>query len=200
MTYLYDTLWQPSHGTPEGDSHGEPAHEVAEHVADAAHASGGLPQLDIATWPGQLFWLAVTFGLLFFVLWRSVLPRIGMAIENRRDRIADDLDAAASLKQQSEDSAAEYERLLTEARSKAHAMAMSNRESVEAETAAEAAQADEEIAKRQSAAETRISDMREKALGKVHDIAVDTTQAIFTELTGTQADAKALKAAVDAGR
>jgi len=201
MTHLFGSLWLATLvEPPQGDSHAEPGHEVAEHAADAAHASGGLPQLDIATWPGQLFWLAVTFSLLFFVLWRSVLPRIGMAIESRRDKIADDLDAAASLKQQSEDSAAEYERLLTEARSKAHNLAMSNRESVDAEVAAEAAQADEEIAKQQSAAEARISDMREKALTKVRDIAVETTQSIFTELTGTKADAKAIDAAVDADR
>jgi F-type H+-transporting ATPase subunit b len=198
MINLFDSAWtfiqEESHGT----SHDEPAHDVAEHAADAAHASSGLPQLDMATWPGQLFWLAVTFTVLFIFLWRVILPKIGTAIENRRDRIADDLDAAATLKLQSDESATEYERLLTEARSKAHAMAMDNRAAVESEVAAEAADADEEIAKRQETAEKRISEMRTVALANVRDIAIDTTQAIVSELTGTKADAKAVAAAVDA--
>jgi F-type H+-transporting ATPase subunit b len=198
MINLFDSAWtfiqEESHGT----SHDEPVHGVAEHAAEAAHASGGLPQLDMATWPGQLFWLAVTFTVLFIFLWRMILPKIGMAIENRRDRIADDLDAAATLKLQSDESAAEYERLLTEARSKAHAMAMDNRTAVETEAAAEAADADEEIAKRQEAAEKRISEMRTAALANVRDIAIETTEAIVSELTGTKADSKAVAAAVDA--
>jgi F-type H+-transporting ATPase subunit b len=195
MINLFDTAALVSAEAPHGATPTDVAHAAAE-----AHASGGLPQLDMSTWPGQLFWLAVTFSVLFLMLWRVILPRIGMAIEDRRDRIADDLDMASSLKEKAEASAAEYERLLAEARSKAHAMAMKNRDRVDQDVADEAAQADEEIAKRQVVAEQRISEMREKALSEVRNVAIETTQAIITELTGTQADTKALAAAVDADR
>jgi F-type H+-transporting ATPase subunit b len=195
MINLFDTAWLVSQETPHGATPADAAHAAAE-----THASGGLPQLDMSTWPGQLFWLAVTFSVLFLMLWRVILPRIGMAIEDRRDRIADDLDMASSLKDKAEASAAEYERLLAEARSKAHAMAMKNRDRVDQDVANEAAQADEEIAKRQVVAEQRISEMREKALSEVRNVAIETTEAIITELTGTKADTKALAAAVDADR
>ena len=134
------------------------------------------------------------------MMWKVVLPRIRNAIEERRDRIADDLDAAADFKQKADESAAEYERLLSDARTKAHAMAQGNRIEVDKAMAAEAAQADLEIAKRQDAAEQRIADMRTKALTKVETIAVDATRAIILQLTGAELDEKSIEAAVSDGR
>ncbi|WP_417477598.1 F0F1 ATP synthase subunit B' [Maricaulis sp.] len=199
MINFSESTWLVGQAQPHGEAATDPAHAAVEHAAEA-HASGGLPQLDVSTWPGQLFWLAVTFTLLYVMMWKVVLPRIRNAIEERRDRIADDLDAAADLKQKADDSAAEYERLLLEARAKAHALALGNRVEVDKAMAAEAAQADLEIAKRQDAAETRIADMRTKALANVETIAVDATRAIIVQLTGTELDDKSIQSAVSDGR
>ncbi|SDM23305.1 F0F1 ATP synthase subunit B family protein [Maricaulis salignorans] len=199
MINFSESTWLVGQAQPHGEASSDPAHAVVEHAAEA-HASGGLPQLDVSTWPGQLFWLAVTFTLLYLMMWKVVLPRIRNAIEERRDRIADDLDAAADLKQKADDSSAEYERLLSDARAKAHALALGNRAEVDKAMAAEAAQADLEIAKRQDAAETRIADMRTKALANVETIAVDATRAIIVQLTGTELDDKSIQSAVSDGR
>ncbi|WP_339743134.1 F0F1 ATP synthase subunit B' [uncultured Maricaulis sp.] len=199
MINFSESTWLIGQAQPHGEAAADQAHAVVEHAAET-HASSGLPQLDVSTWPGQLFWLAVTFTVLFMMMWKVVLPRIRNAIEERRDRIADDLDTAADLRQKAADSATEYERLLSEARAKAHGLVLANRAAVDQEMAAEADLADLEIAKRQEAAEERIADMRTKALAKVNSIAVDATRAIITSLTGAELDDKSIESAVSDGR
>ena len=79
-------------------------------AAETAHggeaASASLPQLDPTWWPSQLFWLALTFGVLYWLMAGKFLPTLGGAIEERRDRIADDLDQAAEFRRQAEDAEA----------------------------------------------------------------------------------------------
>ena len=199
MINFSESTWLTGQAQPHGEALADQAHAAVEHAAET-HASSGLPQLDVSTWPGQLFWLAVTFTALFMMLWKIVLPRIRNAIEERRDRIADDLDTAAGLRQKAADSAAEYERLLSDARTKAHGLALGNRAEVEKAMAAEAANADLEIAKRQDAAEQRIADMRTKALAEVSSIAVEATRAIIVQLTGAELDDTSIQSAVSDGR
>ncbi|MGK0266201.1 MAG: F-type H+-transporting ATPase subunit b [Maricaulis sp.] len=199
MINFSESTWLIGLAPPHGEAVADQAHAAVEHAAET-HASGGLPQLDVSTWPGQLFWLAVTFTVLFMMMWKVVLPRIRNAIEERRDRIADDLDTAAGFKQKADDSAAEYERLLLEARAKAHSLALGNRIEVDKAMAAEAELADREIAKRQDAAEERIAQMRTKALAEVNSIAVEATRAMILRLTGAELDDTSIEAAVADGR
>ena len=82
-----------------------------------------MPQFDPDTFAPQLIWLAITFIGLYFVMARMALPRIGNAIEHRRDRIANDLDQAQALKEATDRAIASYEERLAEARSRAHSLA-----------------------------------------------------------------------------
>src|SRR3569623_2748389 len=90
---------------------------VAAAAANEAAQSGGLPQLNPHHFTPQLFWLALTFIALLFVMSRIALPRVGEVIEERRDRIRRDLDAAARLKDETDKALAEYEKALADARS-----------------------------------------------------------------------------------
>ena len=80
-----------------------------------------MPQFDPNTFSPQLFWLLVTFAVLFVAMWRHVLPRISGILEARQQRIGNDLEKAAALKVETEQVAAEYEKALAEARDKAAA-------------------------------------------------------------------------------
>ena len=109
---------------------------AAETAADAhGEAAAGLPQLDPTWWPSQLFWLVVTFGVLYWLMAGKFLPAIGAAIEERRDRIADDLDQAAEFRKQAEDAEKAYEQALADAKAKAQAIAADTRAEVDAEIA-----------------------------------------------------------------
>ncbi|MEG9884758.1 MAG: F0F1 ATP synthase subunit B', partial [Hyphomicrobiales bacterium] len=75
-----------------------------------------MPQLEISTYVPQLVWLAITFCLLYLVMARIALPRLGGIIERRRDRIATYLDEAETLRQNAEESHQSRRSLLSQSR------------------------------------------------------------------------------------
>src|ERR1700730_2379899 len=105
---------------------------AAEPLNSATEATprGGLPQMHTETFPGQIFWLVVTFGLLFLVLWRITLPMIERGAGERRNRIEGDLGTAEKLRQQASEALAGYEAALASARSRAHQILDENRKAM----------------------------------------------------------------------
>ena len=151
-------------------------------AAGEAAEGGSLPQMDVSTFPSQIFWLAVTFGALYIVMSRMVLPRLGAAIEERRDRIADDLDRAAESKRMAEEAEAAYNRALADARARSQAIAAETREEVNAEISALQKSAEESLSARAAEAEAKIAAMKGAAAAKVREAAADTTRAIVETL------------------
>ena len=166
--------------------------------AHDAASEGGLPQLDFTTWPGQIFWLAVAFIVLYLALSRSILPKIGGVIEDRRDKIADDLDEANRLQRQAEEAQERHEKALADARAKAHAIASETRDAIGGELAAETAVAEAEFAKNAEAAEARIREATDAALANVREVAGDAAGALVEKLTGAAPSASAVASALDA--
>ena len=146
--------------------------------------SGGLPQLNPADFAPQLIWLAITFVVLYFILARVALPRIGEVIEERRDRVQRDLDAAERFKKDTDAALAAYERALSEARSKASSMAKDMRDKLAAETDKERGSVEGLLAARLADAETRIAATKTKALSSVNEIAAETASAVVSKLLG----------------
>jgi F-type H+-transporting ATPase subunit b len=162
-----------------------PAFIVAA-AAAATHGgkSGGLPQLNPADFAPQLIWLAITFVVLYFILARVALPRIGEVIEERRDRVQRDLDAAERFKKDTDAALAAYERALSEARSKASSMAKDMRAKLTAETDKERGSVEGQLAAKLADAETRIAATKTKALSSVNEIAAETASAVVSKLLG----------------
>lgn len=158
-----------------------------------------MPQLDPATFSPQLIWLAITFLGLYWMMARVVLPKIGGAIEQRRDRIAGDLDQAQLLKEETDRAIAAYEARLAEARANAHKIAQATRERLAAEVEAERARIDAEVAEKVATAEQRIEAMKAKALAEVEKVAVDVAGDIVARLIGGKVSkARAAKAVEEA--
>ncbi len=155
---------------------------AAAETAHGAEASGGLPQLDMSTWPSQLFWLAVTFGILYWLMAGRFLPAIGGAIEERRDRIADDLDTASEFRGEAEAAETAYNQALADAKAKAQAIAADTRAEVDAEIAEMQAETDAKLQAQVQAAEARINEMKREAAVKVDEAAADTTRSIVERL------------------
>ena len=174
------------------------ADQLTEGVAVEDHGSGGLPQLEAADWAPQLVWLLISFALLYVMMSRVALPKIGEVIEARRDKIADDLDRAAELKKDAEEALKAYEQSLAEARTKAHGIATDTRDKVKAETDQLKADNDAVLAKQMENAEARINETKQAALANVRNIATDTAQVIVEKLIGKSVESSAVAAAVDA--
>ena len=165
-----------------------------ESHADAA--SGGLPQLDFSSWAGQIFWLIVIFALLYFVLAKFILPKLGNGLAERNEHIADDLDAASRFQKEAEEAEKAYTHALADARAKAHNVAETTRKSVDAEVATELEAAEAEASRQTEAAEARIKDMRNKAMSNIDEIAENTANEIFTNFLGSSTTPAKLKAAL----
>ena len=114
------------------------------HGAAVASSSSGpkLPQLDLATYSSQVFWLIISFVVLYFLVAKLAMPRIAEVLEERQERIEDDLDKAETLKKEAYQVRIEYEKALSAAREKAqeatrHAQEEIAKRSAEAESAAQ---------------------------------------------------------------
>lgn len=166
--------------------------------ADEA-AKGGFPPFESWHYPSQLFWLALSFAVLYLALSRNILPKLSANIERRNDQIANDLDEAARLN----DKAQEAEQALELALAKAKTNARKTIEEAQAEVAAEIAdetrRVDAQIDEQLEAADARIAELREKAMANVQSVADTATEAILAKLNvsaGTADRAKAVKAAL----
>jgi F-type H+-transporting ATPase subunit b len=154
------------------------------------------PPLDPTGVVPQLFWLALTFGLLYLLLKRFALPRVGEVIEERRERIDRDLAKAEALKADTEQALASYERALSEARARASGLAKDVHAKLTAEVDAERAKIDAELAAQVAAAETRIGQTRAKAMAGVGEIASETAGAIVAKLIGREVSQDEVKRAL----
>ena len=145
-----------------------------------------MPQLDATTWPPQLFWLAVTFLVLYFIISKVVIPRTGGVIEGRKNQIDSDLNAAQRFKADTDKAVADYEKALAEARSKAHAIAQETRDKLSAEVDQERGRLDGQLAAKIAEAEKSIQATRTRALASVTELATDIAADIVAQLTGTK--------------
>jgi len=184
------------------ESHGADGHSEAELREELGHEEPGahdapFPPFDPEFFMPQLVWLVLTFGLLYVLMSRIALPRVAGVIENRRERIAGDLDKAADLKEQTDEAIADYETALAEARSAAQDIATETRESMKAETDEMRAETDAKLDAEIAAAEQRIAGTKDKALSNVRDVAAETAGVIVQHLTGDAADPQLITTAVD---
>ena len=161
-----------------------------------AEAHGAFPPFDPATFPSQLLWLAITFGLFYLFLKRVVVPRVGGIIDVRNDRITQDLDHAARLKGEADAAVAAYEQELTEAKARANAIGQQAGDAAKAEAEAARKKVEAELDKKLGAAEARISSIKANAMKEVGSIAEDTASAIVEALVGGKASKAEIAAAV----
>jgi F-type H+-transporting ATPase subunit b len=152
---------------------------------EGAHPKA-FPPLDATTFVPQLFWLALTFGLLYVLLKRFALPRVGEILDERQARIQRDLDKAEALKVETQQALAGYEQSLSDARGRAQGIASDVRNKLMQEVDGERAKIDAEIARQAADAEARIDGSKQKALSNVNDIATDTASAIVAKLLGKE--------------
>lgn len=160
----------------------EPVTAGTEVPHDAGHPKV-FPPLDPNNVSPQLIWLVLTFVVLYALLSRVVLPRIGEVIEERRDRIRRDLAAAERLKGETEKALQTYEKALSDARGNAAAIARQTRDSLNAEVDKERKAVEDQLAKKLADAEAGIGATKAKALASVKDIAGETAAAIVGTLS-----------------
>jgi F-type H+-transporting ATPase subunit b len=174
---------------------------LATAAATAAAAApdaggGGLPQFDVAKWPGQMVWMLIIFGVMLFLFSKVFVPRVGGTISEREDRIAGDIGDARRLKAQADEQAAEAAAEMAQARAAAQKLAVDAKAKAMADSAAKEALEEARLAETFAKAEGRITEARDQAMSHVREIASDTAQAIVARLTGREASSDEVEAAL----
>lgn len=157
-----------------------------------------MPQLDFSTYLPQIFWLLVTFGVLYIAMAKIALPRIGEVIEERRDRIAADLDNAERLRGETDEAIAAYEKALGDARAEAHVIAQTTRDKLSAKADVKRKNVEAKLAKKMEEAEAKIATMTDNAMAEVGAISTATAASLVNALLGEKADEKKISKAVKA--
>jgi len=175
---------------------------MAEPTAHTEHPAGhgAFPPFQAEHFPSQLVWLTISFVLLYVLMSRIALPRIGAIMAERSKLIGDDLAAAERLKEQSNAAHAAYEKSLADARSRAQSIASSTREKQAREAEAAQKRLEAQLHERLAAAEQSITATRTAAMGNVWTIAADTASAIVERLIGKAPADHEIAAALDAGK
>ena len=170
---------------------------ATETVEHGAEASAGMPQLDFSTFPNQIFWLVLTLVVIYLVLSRIALPRIGAVLAERSGTITNDIAAAEELKQKAVEAEAAYQQALADARAQAGAIVADAKAEIQSDLDVEIKKADAQIAAKAAESEKAIAEIRDGAVKSVTQVAKDTAKELVAAMGGT-ADAKTITAAVAA--
>jgi F-type H+-transporting ATPase subunit b len=170
------------------------AEPTAHTETPAGHSA--FPPFQSEHFPSQLAWLAVTFVLLYVLMAKLALPRIGSIFAERSRVIGDDLKAAEGLKQRSDTAHAAYEKSLADARARAQGIANATREQQAKDAEATQKRLEAQLQERLAAAERSIAGTRSAAMGNVRSIAADTAAAIVERLIGQTPAAHEVAAAL----
>lgn len=156
-----------------------------------------MPQFDPSSFASQLFWLVVTFVVLYIVVSRFAIPRIGEVLEQRQKMIDDDLDRAQQFKAETDEAIKTYEKALAGARAQAHDIMRQAQEEISKAAEARNREVGTKLAAQIKDGEARIGKARDEALASVKDIAATAAAATAEKLVGLTPDQSAVDAAID---
>ena len=159
----------------------------------------GMPQLDISTFPSQLFWLAVFFVLFYSFMRLVAMPRLHQILEARESRIADDLGHATSDSETAHRLKNELEVQLGKARDQARALIADANDKIRSEASARDAALSTELTGRIERAEAAINAARAQAMSSIEDIATGMVQQILPRIANITTDEGDARRAVAAG-
>ena len=162
-----------------------------------AAESGGMPQLNPEFWISQIFWLTLTFGILYFVLSKMILPKISANLELRKSQIQENIEAADKQRNESEKKLKEYDEIILKTKIDANNIFKNARDKaikdINLKREALDNQIDEEIKK----AEKEINNLKKDAPEKINKIAIETSSIILKKVIGAEVNNSSISAIVN---
>ena len=161
-----------------------------------AAESGGMPQLNPEFWISQIFWLTLTFGTLYIVLSKMILPKISANLELRKSQIQENIEAAEKQRESSEAKLKEYDDIISKSKLEANNIFKEARENVLKEINAKKETLDKQIDEEIKKVEQEINLLRKGASEKINKIAIETTSELLVKLIGTEVNNSSISAIV----
>ena len=162
-----------------------------------AAESGGMPQLNPEFWISQIFWLTLTFGILYVVLSKLILPKISANLELRKSQIQENIEAAEKQRESSEAKLKEYDDIISKSKLEANKIFKEARENVIKEINVKKETLDKQIDEEVKKVEQEINLLKKGASEKINKIAIETTSELLVKLIGTEVNNSSISAIVD---
>ena len=159
--------------------------------------SEGMPQLNPEFWVSQIFWLILTFGFLFIILSKFILPKISNNLELRKSQILENIETAEKQKMESENKIREYETLINNSKNEARNYFNDARKKIIQDIDKKWEKIEEEINVEIRNAEKEIVELKKGAPEKINKIATETSAQLIKQLIGEEINNSSISAIVE---
>ncbi len=159
--------------------------------------SGGMPQLDPEFWISQIFWLTITFGILYVILSKLILPKISANLELRKSQIQENVEAAEKQRKNSESKLKEYDDIIQRSKLKAKDIFKDAKEKVIKDINSKKEVLDKQIDEEIKKAEQEIKILKKGAPEKINKIAIETSAELIKRLIGAEVNSSSISAIVN---
>jgi len=159
--------------------------------------SGGMPQLNPEFWVSQIFWLVLTFGLLYIILSKLILPKISNNLESRKSQILENIETAEKQREESEKKVKEFEKIILESKIEAKNYFNEARQKILEDITIKKNSLDKDIDDEISAAEQEIKNLKTASSEKIKNIAIETSSELIKQLIGEEANNSSISAIVE---
>ena len=166
-------------------------------VETFAAESGGMPQLNPKFWISQIFWLTVTFGFLYVVLSKLILPKISANLETRKSQILENIEMAEEQRKKSEEKIKEYDKIIQDSKIKAKNYYKQAREKILKDINRKKESLDKDLNEEINKAELEIKDLKNKSPEKITKIAIETSNDLIKQLIGVEVNNSSISAIVE---
>ena len=162
-----------------------------------AAESVGMPQLNPEFWISQIFWLTLTFGILYVVLSKLILPKISSNLELRKSQIQENIEAAEKQRESSESKLKEYDDVIQKSKLEAKNIFKDAREKALKDINSKKEILDKQVDEEISNAEKEIEALKKGASEKINKIAIETSSDLLKKLIGAEINNSSISAIVD---
>ena len=159
--------------------------------------SGGMPQLNPEFWISQIFWLTLTFGILYIVLSKLILPKISANLELRKSQIQENVEAAEKQRESSESKIKEYDNIILKSKLEAKNIFKDAREKIIKDINSKKETLDKQIDVEIQKAEKEINLLKKSAPEKINKIAIETSSELVKKLIGADVNNSSISAIVE---
>ena len=159
--------------------------------------SGGMPQLNPEFWVSQIFWLVLTFGLLYIILSKLILPKISNNLESRKSQILENIETAEKQREESEKKVKEFEKIILDSKIEAKNYFNETRQKILEDITIKKNSLGKDIDDEISTAEQEIKNLKTASSEKIKNIAIETSSELIKQLIGEEANNSSISAIVE---
>ena len=159
--------------------------------------SGGMPQLNPEFWVSQILWLVLTFGILYIVLSKLILPKISDNLESRKSQILENIEMAETQREESEKKLKEFEKIIIESKLEAKNYFNEARQKILNDINSKRVALEKDIDEEISAAEQEVNNLKITSNEKIKNIAIETSSELIKRLIGEEANNSSITAIVE---